>query len=355
MIRSSISLNDILGCLQIIDSTIQEKLFKYFSSSLLAPLFSVPRAMENDMSIKKLLQSYYSNIDPNIIDQIKGDSHFKFFNRAEDQESLTKAAKEWYLIKTLEKIIPSKRLEILSNQNSIIRPRPYNHAALEDLNITEDYLVNLNNFEIEGSALIRNEYAFTLCPITESPNSSFWILNVLVELSKSHEVYVRLDPFINAPRTEFVNPQFKMWVHGIKNLDWQRITNLRNEEFGEWMPDNIESCIDKTQYVWSPRSEEVHFICEELPKISSSETRGSRYFHSILDKSNDIIIHLDGALRIYRRDDLGTRVKSHIKDTGKVGTRIKLFRIDDGISREVLSRICTNFYVWNNDVIQYFS
>ncbi len=315
----------------------------------------MPRAIEDKMSIKNLLEDYYSSINQETIAQIKEDGKFKFFNRQEDQYSLTKAAKEWHLIKTLENEIPRKRLELLSNQNSISRPFPYDHVALEDLTITEDHLVNLNSFEIQGSALIRNDYAFTMCPITESPNSSYWILKVLAELSQYYQVFVRLDPLIYSTRTEFYNPQYKMWVHGIQNLDWQRIKQLRNEEFGEWMPDNLESNIEKTQYVWSPRSDEVHFTCEELPKSSLSNTRGSRYFHSIFNPTKDLMIHLDGALRIYNNTDLERRREIHLKETGKVGSRVKMFRIDDDISREVLSKICTNYFVWNNDVIQYFS
>ncbi len=303
--------------------------------------------------MKKLIHDYYSGIDSKVIQETLNNSKFRFFNQGKYGNDLLCAAKEWCLILDLEKEIPKYRVNELSNQNRKNRPKPYDHEALLDLPITEEYLVPLSSFKICDSGLSRNGYSFTLCVINESPNSSYWILKVLAEISKKREVYIRLDPLIYSKSDEFENPQYKMWVHGIKNLDWKRINILKEDEFGEWMPDDLASSIDLTQYVWSPRSNEVHFTAEEIPKINLCNVKGGRYFHAIYKPENETVIHLDGALRIYTKPDLERRKSMHVRNSGKIGKRVKIFRIDEEITKELFSEIGLNFFVWNNDVMKY--
>jgi hypothetical protein len=98
----------------------------------------------------------------------------------------------------------------------------------------------------------------------------------------------------------------------------------------------------------------VHFRCEEVPPLSQVELSGGRYFHAIYRPDRKEIVHVDGALRIFERDELLARQKQHVQDAGKAGRRIKLFRIDDPISRECLADLAVAFLVWNDDISRYF-
>ena len=82
------------------------------------------------------------------------------------------------------------------------------------------------------------------------------------------------------------------------------------------------------------RESEVHFISEEIPKTSTAWFRGSRYFHAIYNCSNQKIIHLDGAIRIYSVEEVKARNNCHVKDIGKIGKRIKIFQINRELELE---------------------
>lgn len=144
-----------------------------------------------------------------------------------------------------------------------------------------------------------------------------------------------------------------MWWYGCP-LDWSRIDSLKEEEHGRWFPENLSSRAEFTDFVWTPRDEEVNFQCEELPTLSDIATRGSRYFHAIYNGQQGKIIHLDGALRVFDEGSWNQRKKLHLRKSGKIGDRIKLFRIDTPIERDFLGDLCSNYFIWNNDVVRYF-
>ena len=77
--------------------------------------------------------------------------------------------------------------------------------------------------------------------------------------------------------------------------------------------------------------------------------------HAIYLPSEATICHLDAAVRIYGESELIERHNQHVRQAGKVGLREKVLRIDDSVSREVLSLLCQTFFVWNEDLIRYFA
>ena len=147
--------------------------------------------------------------------------------------------------------------------------------------------------------------------------------------------------------------EYRMWWYG-RPLDWNRIHKLKVEDHGRWLPGGLSTRAEFTDFVWSPRNEEVHFQCEEFPKVNDIFARGSRYFHTIYHVAKEKIIHLDGALRIYKDKNWEKRKDIHLRKSGKVGVRVKLFRIDAPVDRNVFGVLCSNFFVWNNDVERYF-
>jgi DNA-binding Lrp family transcriptional regulator len=260
-------------------------------------------------------------------------------------------AREIAVIRLLSNEVPKRRL--LAATAADARLRPYCHPSLSDLPLTEGGLVRLTEFRYNGAVLERNGFCFLPFPATPGPNSGYWLLQHLAKEDLRESVSLRLDPFMHGPRDKFPCLQYKMYLFG-QPLDWDRIASLREPEFGRWKADRWTPCDSSTEFVWQPRGNEVHFICEELPASGSESIRGARYLHAVYEPQRRLITHLDGALRIYSAPELASRVTKHVKDVGKVGRRIKLFRTDTPIPRDRFADIATSFYVWNNDVTEYF-
>jgi hypothetical protein len=150
---------------------------------------------------------------------------------------------------------------------------------------------------------------------------------------------------------------YRMTVYG-RPLDWNRLAVLKDDDFGQWLNEHQNDDTQYTDYVWSAKkNDELHFSCEEVPKQEVREIRGSRYFHAIFDKQTGTIKHCDGAIRLYTQDELEYRGRYHIKDAEvrKIGRRIKLFQGDNlKMSTEDFTLLARSFFVWNNDVHQYF-
>ena len=65
-------------------------------------------------------------------------------------------------------------------------------------------------------------------------------------------------------------------------------------------------------------------------------------------------MHIDGAIRIYDKNEWENRQKTHVRKSGKIGKRIKVFRVNADVSRETLGVLCSNFFIWNFDIARYF-
>lgn len=305
---------------------------------------------QEHLPIRDQLDNLYANIPKYSVEKIKANRKFQSLHSHMDGQELTVRAKEWWLIEKLNAAIPRMRLKLLQDQANHKRPLPYSH--LSEVTLTAEKLVQLSHFDIKGGALIRGKKAFTMVPSREQINSSFWVFNELVQLNPDH-TYVRLGPFLHGPSDTFRPMQYKMVVYG-PPFEWESILGAKEEVHGRWIPDTQPSNTEFTEFVWSPRGKEIHFLCEEVPIKKSTDIRGSRYFHAIYSKTAESVIHMDGAVRIFSDDEWSTRKDCHIRKSDKIGTRVKTFLIDHHVSIEVLSSVCCNFFVWNRDVYQYF-
>ena len=164
---------------------------------------------------------------------------------------------------------------------------------------------------------------------------------------------IRLDPLSVQPRDKYRGAEYRMWVYGVP-LDWDQVSSLREDLHGRWMPDDPLSIgCSFTDVVWSPRSGEVHFVCEEVPSPDQIYERGSRYLHAIFLPEEGHFIHVDGAVRYYSVDQMDSRLKTHVRKAGKAGQRVKIFRVEGAISTELWSALASSFFVWNQDVVRY--
>lgn len=258
----------------------------------------------------------------------------------------SKLARMEVLIHLLDRETYTRRRTALLSGN-----QPYQHPALADLQPDRNNLVALSHFSCDRSALERRGYAFIPTPPVHPVNSHFWSSAVLFRLSPA-ATFVRLDPLLVVPSSLFRPMFYSMYVYG-RDLNWRRLAALRGVEHAQWIPDNADaSDIQHTDIVWRRRDDGVHFECEEVPKCASE--RPARYFHAILDSSRLTFIHSDAAVRFYDEHELNERKTCHLKDLGKVGIRVKLFRVDEPLDTITWSTLVAGAFVWNRDLQQYF-
>jgi hypothetical protein len=225
---------------------------------------------------------------------------------------------------------------------------------LEDLELGDDHLVPLSAFSFDGARLVRNEFAFLVLPTTGSPNSTYWLLAAIYDQRLAKRTRVRLDPFLFGPAATYPAMQYRMWIYG-RPLDWGRVEALKEPEHGGWMPDSPLSRGEFTDYAWTPRNAEVHFVCEEIPDAGTTSTEAARYLHAVYSRVSGTIEHFDGAIRVYSPDEIEERRTLHARTAGKMGLREKVFVVDGVTDPDALSQVVQTFFVWNGDVQQYFS
>lgn len=256
----------------------------------------------------------------------------------------------------LEVLIAFTYQEIYARRSVLLRqtsgrPAPYDHPAVADLQADKDLLVPLSTFDCRLGYLVRNGYVFSPPPPLRELNSHYWTTQALLRLSEPAGVRVRLDPLLVSPAASYRAPFYKMLVFG-RDLDWQRLSDLKGEESARWMPDELTTAeCEFTDLTWRRRSDGVHLECEEIPK--DAESRPGRYFHAIYDPDSEAFSHADAAVRYYGTAELQQRRRSHLKDLSKVGARVKLFRVDGSLNRTAWATLFGSFFVWNNDVQQY--
>lgn len=331
------------------------KIFEYTKLSTEDALFLVSDIIDNPEHPQFLnAMDDIKSIDLNVLDEFVLNNRVEKF--LDDVENIHFEKCRWFLIDTIQKGISAERLKLLTENTP--RPAPYNSENLSHLNIGENNLVSIKDFNLYNNGFEYNEFIYALNPVNSGSNSSYWISSVISQLShtKNLNFKIRLNPFIEIPQAEYLPIVYKMTIYG-KPLDWERLKKLREEEFGQWMNDSGLSNNNITDYVWRPENDEVHFTCEELPSLHEVEYNGSRYFHAILDKKTGLIKHCDGAIRVYKKEELENRLKFHVRksEVRKVGKRIKVFQLDEEIDQETFALLFTNFMVWNHDAINYFN
>lgn len=253
--------------------------------------------------------------------------------------------------------IENWRKELLIRQSDVRVPEPYCHPDLGDIEFDGDRLVKASLFDRREGAYGRGDTVFQLLPtLLDRANSVYWVDLVLQRLPKDVEVRVRLDPLIRASRVGYLTPVFAMRAYG-PPLDWERLKSMRDGyiEAGLWYPDKgAETEVAFTDYVWSRTGGELQFTCEEVPTPEASVRRGGRYLHSIYMPDTGRFIHADGAIRFFEQEEIEQRATKHVREAGKLGRRVKVFRADGPIPRDEWCSLAASFFVWNDEVRGYF-
>ena len=299
------------------------------------------------------LMTDLASLNPRDLEEYCIENDINLFIERERDKDL--ARKIWFINHLI-------RVECAKERKRLLLAPPqvsYDMLRLTSLPMDDNGLVSIKNFTRTYHGVVHNGNAFQLSPSLSQFNSAYWLFDLILQAAYDHDIdcKIRLNPFIRIPEQEYEPMVFKMQIYGIK-LDWERIKGLQNEEDGMWVRDSFsDATIDRTEYVWSPTKGEIHFTCEELPKKEALETRGSRYFHAIINKKTGLVIHCDGAIRYYTEEQLEYRNRFHVKkpEVIKAGTRVKIFQIDQPISQILFMSLATTFMVWNQDTLEYFN
>jgi len=333
---------------------IAEEVESYFAASPIGPLLEVGNvARKNDNPISQILRESFELVPDEMLEQVLVDDKFRGLYGNVDQAAQEWFAREWVIIEELNRRIRLRRRAYLLNQYTESRTAPYNEPGLADLAVSTDGLVPLSEFKVEGGVLLRNGRAYSILPSTPSENSSYWITRALLTGGLQDRIWVRLDPLIKGSADEFPRMAYKMLWWGPPLL-WKDVGNIEGERFGRWAPASLGSRSEFTDYAWVPRGDELHLFLEEMPKREDIDIAGSRYFHVIFSHKTERVLHLDGAIRIYSETEWDQRRDVHVHRTGKVGTRVKVFRIDEPIQPDAVSSLGGTYFVWNYDVSHFF-
>jgi hypothetical protein len=154
--------------------------------------------------------------------------------------------------------ISRQRLRLVREGDSVARPTPFCLSVWSDIEVGDDRLTKLSQFEFDGARLIHNQTAFTILTTTESPNATYWLLQILYSEGLARNASVRLDPFLWGAFGTFPVMHYKMLVYA-RPLCWQLIASLKEEEHGRWRSDSPNGWTEFTDFCWTPRGSEIHF------------------------------------------------------------------------------------------------
>ena len=326
----------------------------YFAASPLGPLLEVGRvAHQKEHPHYDGINKSFELVTNGVLTEILADKNFSGLYGHVDQAEKEWFAREWAIINELNKRISRRRRNYLLNQHLESRPAPYDEPELADVTVSTDGLAPMAEFTVEEGVLLRNGRAYTILPSTPSENSSYWITRALISGGLQNYASVRLDPLMRGSSQKFPRMAYRMLWWGPPLL-WDDVRNIKRESFGRWAPAALSSKSEFTDFAWVLRGDEIHLFLEEMPKRNDIAVAGSRYFHVIFSKKKECVIHLDGALRIYSESEWDKRCNDHVHRAGKVGKRIKIFRIDEPIKPDMVSSLGGTYFVWNYDVSHFF-
>jgi len=115
--------------------------------------------------------------------------------------------------------------------------------------------------------------------------------------------------------------------------------------------------VSRTEFRWKKENRHKIFEAEELRDIPTfamgRDSFGCRYVHSMMEASG-LIFHLDGAIRMYSRGDMASRLEKHIASAGKHTGYSKVFRIDGPLKVSEWKGFLSDYFQGNRLIGEYF-
>lgn len=331
---------------------LDEDLFETFSRCYDPPYAVIEDFIKNGPpQVQEALRSAVENVPETVLNAMDADARAQAevcFARTDPDNQ----ARLYVVSARIACCIQGARIAEVAKTPSPVAP-PYGHPALAGVDVDPEGLVALSAFHVDGDALCIGDHAFFVMPPVPGSNAAYWLLEQLLRHGLGGAARVRLDPWLHGPAAELRGRFYRAAIWA-RPLDWDCIRRLRETEHGRWTPGKMSRRFVQTDYAWIPHADEVDFVCEELPIPEEVQIRGARHLHAVYNKRLHLLTHLDGAVRIYNGDSLAARIREHVRDAGKAGTRVKVFRTDSPVRPEVFSAIAEAFFFRNYDVARYF-
>lgn len=308
--------------------------------------YSLRDYTDSSHPLSNKINSIISSLSDEVIDEYCTDRDWYLHRQDSDLFNI----KMRTFARLVNKAIDERRIKYLLKNDDI--PLPYKGINRDFYD--EDFLIDIDRFDIHNMRFINGKYSYSVLPSRPEKNSLYFALRELTNIKDQAKVKLRLDPFMKKLNEDYQSIMYKMRVYG-NPFCWEDINSLDGVIKLKWQDENYDySNREFTEMVWKRVDNEVHFICEELPRKEDLSVRGSRYFHSIYIPESEKIIHADAALRIYSSNEFDKRVVSHVSQIGKIGKRVKIFRADGEIDRENWSLLVSSFFYMNKDIEDYY-
>lgn len=140
---------------------IKDELFKYISSSQLGPLFLLPKIQDKEIQpYFNYLKEAVAKIPLKIIERTLNDPNLKHLLNLNNPLGGNFEVGLHILTSYFQKKIPAEKYNILIHQDDIDRPAPYDHGAINDIQIDEFSLVELKHFNPVPGGFERNGYIY---------------------------------------------------------------------------------------------------------------------------------------------------------------------------------------------------
>src|SRR6266513_1708184 len=137
-------------------ATLDPDLLQFLASDAFGALYGLEEiAGDSGHALASSLARAMAGIPREHVDAKLKDPVFRSLHGEDPPDSTDRRARLWILSENTGRYICSERLRLLSHSGSS-RPDPYDHEALADIDLSPDYLVPLDQFQIDGIALLRN-------------------------------------------------------------------------------------------------------------------------------------------------------------------------------------------------------
>ena len=341
--------------------SIQFSSLQHFATTTMAPLFEVGEVYHNpEHPAHALLLFDLASIPEQVVEWFMTESDIRHLVTRRDDVMEQKVLIFTSLVS--DEIDNLRKLELCSSNS---RPKPYDHTELQEVALDRNMMVKCDDMQMRLGGYTKGEEMFVMLPCTNATNSSYWLQDAINSIRRPDLLKIRLDPLIHEPVATFNPMMYKMQLYGTA-FEWERIKNLTVLEQTQFVAEFPSSRdISRTDLIWKPIDDEIHFTCEEMPHKTAISGRGSLYFHAIFQKESGRLKHCDGAIRFYNEEEYDFRMEKHIKENEvtRVGTRVKVFQFDvpetelstEPITHKQFMDLVTTFFVWNHDVLGYFN
>ena len=115
--------------------------------------------------------------------------------------------------------------------------------------------------------------------------------------------------------------------------------------------------LDRTEFFWSCRKGIKTLEIEEISSLGYEfdSYYFNRYIHSERVTDKRVFRHLDGAVKVYLKNEYPIRANSRLPNEPRSHRKVKLFRIDGGLALESWLELIAMFYKSSEMIIEYFN